>query len=72
MKVLVIGDTHFDNQFPGYLDAQLGTLVKIVKTSKPQAVIFLGDIFHHRNPVMIYKKICPKEWWAGYSLLNTG
>jgi DNA repair exonuclease SbcCD nuclease subunit len=50
MKVLVIGDTHFDNQFPGYLDAQHQTLEKIVKTSQPDAVIFLGDIFHHRNP----------------------
>ena len=49
-KVLVIGDTHFDNPYPGYLGAQLGTLEKIVRSSKPQAVIFLGDIFHHRSP----------------------
>lgn len=50
MKLLVIGDTHFDNPYPGYLDAQLNTLIQIVEKSKPHAIVFLGDIFHHRNP----------------------
>jgi predicted phosphodiesterase len=50
LKVLVIGDTHYDNVVKGYLEAQLEATWKIITSSMPQAVIFLGDIFHYRNP----------------------
>ena len=49
-KVLVIGDTHFDNQYKGYLKAQIDTCYNLVRSSSPKSVIFLGDIFHHRHP----------------------
>jgi DNA repair exonuclease SbcCD nuclease subunit len=49
-KVLVIGDTHFDNQYKGYLTAQLNTCFDLVKSRSPTSLIFLGDIFHHRHP----------------------
>lgn len=50
MKVLVIGDTHFADTYKGYLDSQLRCIVDLIKSSKPGVVVFLGDIFHHRNP----------------------
>lgn len=50
MKVLVIGDTHFDNQYKGQLWAQTETVLKLVQDSCPQIVVFLGDIYHHRHP----------------------
>ena len=50
MKVLVIGDTHFDNQYKGQLRAQTLTVLGLVKQSNPDVVVFLGDIFHHRLP----------------------
>jgi predicted phosphodiesterase len=50
LKVLVIGDTHYHNEIKGYLDAQLAATWRIINSSKPQAVIFLGDIFHYRSP----------------------
>ena len=50
MKVLVIGDTHFDNSIKGYLEAQLRCIEDLIRSSKPGVVVFLGDIFHHRNP----------------------
>lgn len=49
-KVLVIGDTHFDNQYKCYLRAQLNTCYELVKSRSPTSVVFLGDIFHHRHP----------------------
>lgn len=49
-KTLVIGDTHFDNQYKGYLAAQLETCYKLVVKSSPKHLVFLGDIFHHRHP----------------------
>lgn len=50
MKALVIGDTHFDNQYKGQLRAQTQTVLELVRRSSPEIVIFLGDIFHHRLP----------------------
>jgi DNA repair exonuclease SbcCD nuclease subunit len=50
MKVLVIGDTHFDNSIKDYLEAQLRCIEDLIRSSKPGVVVFLGDIFHHRNP----------------------
>lgn len=49
-KCLIIGDTHFDNKYPGYLDAQTDSILRMVKEHKPTHVVFLGDIFHHRKP----------------------
>lgn len=50
MKCLVIGDTHFDNPYNGYLDSQLLTCFQLVDLHKPKYLIFLGDVFHHRKP----------------------
>jgi DNA repair exonuclease SbcCD nuclease subunit len=50
MKLLVIGDTHLDNKIEGYLEAQHRALIRIVTDNKPDVVVFLGDIFHHRSP----------------------
>ena len=50
MKCLVIGDTHFDNKYPGYLQAQVKSCYDIINSVKPTHVVFLGDIFHHRKP----------------------
>jgi predicted phosphodiesterase len=50
MKCLVIGDTHFDNQYKGYLDSQIETCYRLIDEHKPKIVVFLGDIFHHRKP----------------------
>jgi predicted phosphodiesterase len=50
MKCLVIGDTHFDNQYKGYLDSQIEACYKLIDEHKPKVVVFLGDIYHHRKP----------------------
>lgn len=50
MKVLVIGDTHFSDTYKGYLNAQLRCIGDLIRSSKPGVIVFLGDIFHHRNP----------------------
>lgn len=35
---------------PGFLDAQISTLLRLAESNKPDAVIINGDIFHKRNP----------------------
>ena len=50
MKCLVIGDTHFDNVYKGYLENQLASCLRIVNEIKPKIVVFLGDVYHHRKP----------------------
>lgn len=50
MKTLVIGDTHFENKYEGYLDAQRRCIENIVAKEKPTVVVFLGDIFQFRKP----------------------
>jgi DNA repair exonuclease SbcCD nuclease subunit len=49
-KMLVIGDTHLKKWYPGYLEAQKKALLKIIKDSNPNIIVFLGDIFHDRHP----------------------
>tara|TARA_R110000851_G_scaffold229758_1_gene382453 strand:+ start:11078 stop:12136 length:1059 start_codon:yes stop_codon:yes gene_type:complete len=49
-QCLVIGDTHFNNSYPGYLEAQLKSCFDMVNKIKPKYVVFLGDIYHHRKP----------------------
>ena len=49
-KCLVIGDTHYDNPYSGYLEAQLTKTKELIESSKAKYVVFLGDIFHHRKP----------------------
>ena len=50
MRILVIGDTHFESKYDGQLRSQFDTLENIIKDTKPNKLVFLGDIFHHRNP----------------------
>ena len=50
MKCLIIGDTHFDSPYNGYLESQTVSCLKLIKEHNPKYVIFLGDIFHHRKP----------------------
>lgn len=49
-KLLVIGDIHLDNRYPGYLQAQRNTLLKLVGLESPTHIILLGDVFHFRKP----------------------
>jgi DNA repair exonuclease SbcCD nuclease subunit len=50
IKYLIIGDTHFDNKYPGYLDHQIQAIKDNINKHKPQQVIFLGDISDKRKP----------------------
>lgn len=50
MKFLVIGDTHFDIEYDGLLDAQFDAISKISKLEKFEQIIFLGDIIDKRKP----------------------
>lgn len=49
-KILVIGDLHLDDKYPGYLNAQCQTIINLVHRKSPSHIIFLGDIFHYRAP----------------------
>lgn len=50
MKTLVIGDTHLDMLYPGYLEAQVDGLAKLIGQESPQRIVFLGDVFNKRKP----------------------
>jgi len=51
MKILVIGDTHFnDKAIDGYIEAQFRSIKKIIFKANPYKIIFLGDFFDKRNP----------------------
>lgn len=50
MKCQIVGDTHFDNPYKGYLESQINTCIRLLERDQPDAVVFLGDIFHHRKP----------------------
>ncbi len=60
---LVIGDTHLQDKYPGYLDNQVDSLLKLVKDYPAYEVVFLGDIFHKRSP-------SPTELIAAYKLFS--
>lgn len=65
MRTLVIGDIHLDDKIQGHLDAQLGCIDTIIKDSNPDEIIFLGDVFMHRNPspkVLVYFKSYLTAW----------
>ena len=47
---MIIGDTHFNNSYPGYLEAQIESCIKMVEKRFPKYIVFLGDIYHHRKP----------------------
>ena len=52
-SLLVIGDTHLSDRYPGYLDAQIKFLNELIYKfipSKAGAVLFLGDVFDSRSP----------------------
>jgi DNA repair exonuclease SbcCD nuclease subunit len=49
-STLIIGDIHLHNRFPGYLDAQVNSILKIIKDSKCMNIILLGDVFEKRRP----------------------
>ena len=50
MKTVVIGDLHLEDKYPGYLDSQMDSILRIVDFHYPCTVVFLGDIFHFRKP----------------------
>lgn len=76
-KILVIGDLHLENPYKGYLEAQHQALERIIKTSQPDVAVFLGDIFHHRNPsvevltktVKFFDRLCDK-YYTHYFILR--
>jgi len=47
---VVIGDIHLDSKSRGHLLSQLSTIEAIIADENPDEIIFLGDIFMHRNP----------------------
>ncbi len=50
-RILVIGDTHFDEKYrDDYLTTQIKCIQKLVVEHQPNAVIFLGDISDKRKP----------------------
>ena len=50
MRTVVIGDIHLDSKSRRHLLSQLSTLEAIIADENPDEIIFLGDIFMHRNP----------------------
>jgi len=50
IKYLIIGDTHLDTKYPGYLDHQVDSIKKNIAKYKPNQIIFLGDISDKRKP----------------------
>lgn len=50
MKTLVIGDIHLENNYEGYLQYQITSIVDFINKQNPKAIIFLGDVFHKRKP----------------------
>tara|TARA_R110000824_G_scaffold54689_4_gene151031 strand:- start:18304 stop:19320 length:1017 start_codon:yes stop_codon:yes gene_type:complete len=50
-RVVVISDIHLRSDYvPGFLDAQIKTLTRLVNRKPPDSVVIGGDIFHKRNP----------------------
>ena len=50
-RVVVISDIHLRSDYvPGFLDAQVKTLTRLVNRKPPDSVVIGGDIFHKRNP----------------------
>src|SRR5690349_24411854 len=49
--ILIIGDTHLHDRFPGYLDVQINSIFSIYKNNFDcNVIIFLGDVFERRKP----------------------
>jgi DNA repair exonuclease SbcCD nuclease subunit len=50
-NVLLLTDLHLRSDYlPGFLEAQVDTLLRLAESSKPDAIVINGDIFHKRNP----------------------
>ena len=50
-RVVLLTDLHLRSDYlPGYLDAQLKTLTRLVNQKPTDVVVINGDIFHKRNP----------------------
>ena len=50
-RAVLLTDLHLRSDYlPGYLDAQLETLTRLVSRNPPDSFIINGDIFHKRNP----------------------
>jgi DNA repair exonuclease SbcCD nuclease subunit len=50
-RVVVLSDIHLRSDYiPGFLDAQVKSLTRLVNRKPPDSVIIGGDIFHKRNP----------------------
>ena len=50
-RIVVLTDLHLRADYmPGYLEAQIDTLTKLVNKKPPDSVVINGDIFHRRNP----------------------
>ena len=50
IKYLIIGDTHLDTKYPGYLENQVEALKFNIQKQRPNNIIFLGDISDKRKP----------------------
>tara|TARA_R110000851_G_scaffold103269_2_gene220126 strand:+ start:183 stop:1196 length:1014 start_codon:yes stop_codon:yes gene_type:complete len=50
-RAVLLTDLHLRSDYlPGYLEAQLKTLTRLVNRKPPDSVVINGDIFHKRNP----------------------
>jgi len=50
-RAVLLTDLHLRSDYvPGYLEAQMSTLIKLVNQKPTDVVIINGDIFHKRNP----------------------
>ena len=50
-RIVLLTDLHLrSDYFPGFLEKQVETVVRLVNRKPPECVVFLGDIFEKRNP----------------------
>jgi len=50
-RVVLLTDLHLRSDYiPGYLEAQMETLTRLVNQKRTDVVVINGDIFHKRNP----------------------
>lgn len=74
MSYTLIGDLHLNSNSPDYLYSQLKLLDNLLLNCSGYNIIFLGDIFHYRNPkaleVIEFKKLLDKHEHKEFVLLR--
>ena len=52
-KILCVGDQHLDTLEPQVIERFIGEIVKTVKETSPEIVIFMGDMLHYHDTIYI-------------------